>query len=83
MNAMLYPIIPHVSAQGAWPEWPCMTTSKSDEAWPAESPASTAEPFTVRHSGALSSNEYHLSPLTCSMQTPSLFSVALAHFHSW
>lgn len=73
MNVLLYSIIPHVLVQGARPGQLHVTTLKPDEVWPDTSPASAAKPFTRRHLGALSPNEYHLSPLTCSMQTPALF----------
>ncbi len=73
VNELLDPIIPHVSAQGARPGRLHVTTLKADGAWPAASPASAAKLFTFPHLGALSPNEYHLSPLTCSMQTPVLF----------
>lgn len=73
VNVLLYPIIPHVLAQGVRLGRPHVTTLKADGAWPAASSAAAAKPFTFPHLGALSPNEYHLSPLTCSMQTPVLF----------
>lgn len=50
-----------------------MTTVKADGAWPAACRAPAAKSFTSAHFRVLSPNEYHLSPLTCSMQTPELF----------
>lgn len=42
-NALPYPIIPHVLAQGAGPGRPRVTTLKADGARPAVSPASAAK----------------------------------------
>lgn len=72
VSVFLYPIIPHSLAQGGRPGWLLVTTLKADGAWLAVSPVSAAKPFTFPHLGVLSLNEYHLSPLTCSMRTPEL-----------
>lgn len=61
-----FPIIPNVSGLFRFH----VTALKADGAWPPASAASTAKPLTFPHLGALSLDEYHLSPLTCSMQTP-------------
>lgn len=55
------PIIPNVSGLFRLH----VTALKADGAWPPASAASTAKPLTFPHLGALSLDEYHLSPLTC------------------
>lgn len=76
-----FPIIPNVSGLFRLH----VTALKADGAWPPASAASTAKPLTFPHLGALSLDEYHLSPLTCRhLCRVSFFSpAALAHFHSW
>lgn len=56
-----FPIIPNVSGLFRLH----VTALKADGAWPPASAASTAKPLTFPHLGALSLDEYHLSPLTC------------------